>query len=291
MTVSLRVSENPTALYDEEPLSLARFSQEQREHIIEQAQTFLSTQCHRAEMDGYVIGISGGIDSATTLALAVEAVGSENVVGVSLPASHSDEQDVRDARQLCEELGVQWQNATADHPFEHVIDKLEQMGKPLEDEEMQRIKRGNIISRCRMIILRDIAKANNALVAGTTNASERLLGYMTLAGDGRGGIDSEVLDPFLKTTVYQMAEDLSIPLSIREKEPTADLWADQTDAKELGADYGTIDTILIGQELGFDSETITEKTGYSHETVKAVFDQREATAFKREPVPVFRPDL
>lgn len=277
--------------YNEDPASLLRIDDAEAERIVDEITRFYQDHLDRSGLDGYVVGLSGGIDSATVAHLLVDAVGAENVYGAVLPAPHTRNKDVDTAEQVADMLGIET-NAydRVQTEIDSIVDQLEQLGNPADDEETQRVKRGNILARCRMIVLRDIAKARNALVAGTTNASERELGYMTLAADGRGGVDNEALADLYKTTERDLARYLNIPEEIVEKTPTADLWPGQTDEDELGLSYDVIDQVLVGHRLGCSTETIANVVpDASRNVAEQVKGRVSRNAYKSslEPFPTF----
>lgn len=181
-----------------------------------------------------VLGLSGGVDSALVLALAVKAFGKENVAGLILPEKGvSSEKSTLLARELARQFGVQTFEFDLTAPLRGLIG-LPWRFTPLANQ--------NIRPRLRMLLLYHYALSKGALVLGTSNKSELLLGYGTKFGDFAA--DVEVIASLWKSEVWQLAKKLKIPQEIIEREPTAELAPGQTDAGELGADYKTLDKIL-----------------------------------------------
>ncbi len=273
-------------LYRFDPATLLRIDADEAQRLQKKITDFYKNQLQLAGMDGYAVGLSGGIDSATTAHLLVDAVGADNVTGILLPPPYADDVD-SDAVDVARELGI----ATNDYQQFHdnigiVMDTLEELGEVHDDEQVQNVKRGNILARCRMIVIRDIAKANNYLVAGTTNASERMLGYMTLAADGNGGVDNEALYELYKTTVRDLADHIGVPTKIIEKTPSADLWPGQTDEDELGFTYDVLDRVLLGLQLGMGHDVIADAVPpVTAEGIDAVQQRITENRYKRELAP------
>lgn len=280
-------------LYENEPSSFFRLTSREFKNLKGKITDFCELYLKNSGLDGYVVGLSGGLDSSVVIKLLSDAVLPKNVHGVLLPSEGSKERDIEDALALAERLGIEtYMPPNCKERIEEVAHEVEEMG--IEDgvEERQKIKRGNIIARTRMIILRDIAKAKGCLVAGTTNASERFTGYVTVAGDGKGGADIEVVYDLFKSTVRNIAPSLDIPEEIVEKRPSADLWKGQTDKKELGLSWGKIDKILVGKRLGIVDSQIAEVVGIQKSEVRKIKRRVEGTVFKREeaPYPEFTPE-
>lgn len=271
--------------FREDPMSLLHIDADEAAHIHDVITDFYQDHLTHAGMDGYVIGLSGGIDSTTTAHLLVDAVGPEHVHGIIMPASHSDPDDVQDALAVADTLDISTNEPeTFRDRIDGIVDDLADIAADgAGDDE---VRRGNILARARMIVLRDHAKARNALVAGTTNASERDLGYMTLAADGKGGIDNEALYDLYKTTVRQVARTLDVPDRIVEKTPTADLWQEQTDERELGHPYPVVDQVLTGLRLDMAPDTVADQVApVDADAVTALQERVERMRFKRELAP------
>lgn len=203
----------------------------------EQASIFLNTKLNDADKQKVVIGVSGGVDSAVILKLVTKALGKEHVIPVLLHKSISDKSYV-----LAQDLitnGSLTQFSTS--PIYNLIENFKDY---ICDYDSFRI--GNISARIRMILLFDIAKANNALVLGTENKSEKLLGYYTRHGDSAS--DVELITTLYKTQVYKLAKYLSVSKEIIDVKPSAELWNGQTDEDELGLPYEIIDKCLYGIE-------------------------------------------
>jgi len=180
-----------------------------------------------------VVGLSGGVDSSLTLAIAAKALGAENVFGLILPQAGVSSAESRElALKVAEKFGVK--------TFEFELGKvLEQLKFEWEENKLAKI---NLAPRVRMIALYHFANSQNALVLGTSNKSEILLGYGTKFGDFAG--DVEVLGSLWKTEVWEMAKELEIPEEIISRPPSAELWESQTDEEELGGSYAQVDEIL-----------------------------------------------
>lgn len=198
---------------------------------------FISSKVEEAGAGGAVIGMSGGIDSSLTAYLAVEALGSENVLGLMLPEKGiTSKQDVEDAIEISKTLGIE-------HKVIEIEPVLRSFSKVITGfDKTNFIASGNLKARTRMCILYYHANLLNRMVIGTGNKTELLLGYFTKYGDG--GVDIEPIGGLYKTQVRGLARYLGIPAKIIEKVPTAGLWKGQTDEGELGVTYEVADKIL-----------------------------------------------
>ena len=188
---------------------------------------------------GLVIGISGGIDSAVSCALAVKAISAERVLGVSMPLSPNTK-DEEDAALLCKSLGVEMITVP--------LTKVHQEFLATEHiSSSSAILSGNIAARLRMTVLYNIAAQKNYLVCGTSNKTEYMIGYSTKWGDGAA--DIQPLLHLYKREIYEIAEDLNIPETIIKKAPSAGFFEGQTDESDIGMTYDELDTALFNLEL------------------------------------------
>jgi NAD+ synthase len=206
-----------------------------------------------AHANGVVIGLSGGIDSAVVAAIAVKAIGKDNVLGVMMPCSSSPE-DAEDAKLVADWLKIR--RTTID-----LYDGFNRLSKDIWDhcgswitelpdwQQRRNITSANIKSRLRMVTLMALANQMNYLSIGTTNKSEQMLGYFTKYGDG--GVDFEPILDIFKTEVFEVAKALGVPDKIIARKPSPGLWAGQTTEGELGMLYSRIDEILMSQDIYF----------------------------------------
>ncbi|MCD6461710.1 MAG: NAD+ synthase [Thermoplasmata archaeon] len=206
----------------------------------------------RTGTEGVVLGVSGGLDSAVVLCLAVEALGPEGVTALIMPSSNTPPGDTEDAISLCSRLGVGAERLDIDPLISSFLDILEK-GGGVEEKPMAV---ANLHARIRMILLYHHANSQGLLVSGTSNKSELLVGYFTKYGDG--GADILPIGDLYKTQVRKMAADLGVPEGILKKRPTAGLLPDQYDEEELGITYDLMDPILYGIELGLGDEEIAD---------------------------------
>ncbi|UCE80384.1 MAG: NAD+ synthase [Methanobacteriota archaeon] len=239
------------------------------EDIIEH---FLTEKLRKTGAKGYVIGLSGGVDSAVVLRLAVRAVGRENVLALMMPDNESPGQDLLDAKELCDIEGVS--NTTID--ITGVVAAFsEALGKKVDRQDLANIK-----ARVRMAFLYCHARQDERLVLGTSNKSELLIGYFTKYGDG--GADLEPIGDLYKTQVCRLAERIKIPKTIRDKQPSAGLWKGQTDEKDIGMPYDRLDLILKGIELALDEGIIEKDTGISVDDVRRITEMVRLSSHKRK---------
>lgn len=240
--------------------------------VADQLTGFLVKSFKDAGFSRAVIALSGGIDSATSCFLASRALGKENVYPLLLPYGILSTEGTLDAMKVIESLSV---------PPEHVM-RFDI--KPLADlvisKEfgMDNVRKGNLMARARMMVLFDQAKKRTALVVGTENKTEHLLGYFTRFGDEAS--DIEPLRKLYKTQVYELAKFLEVPEAILVKKPTAGLWPDQTDEGEFGFTYRDADEIL---HLTFEEKKSPEEVvaeGFAKEIVDKVLARARANDFK-----------
>ncbi len=201
---------------------------------------FLAEETHRIGMKRAVLGLSGGIDSALVIELAARALGGENVLAVAMPYRESHPASLELAKESAEHAGVPLEvvdiSPMADAAFAAADD--------LQDtsQEQVRLRRGNIMSRLRMVTLYDRSARIHGLVFGTSNKTELLLGYGTQHGDMASAINP--IGDLYKSQVVALSRHLGVPQDIVDRPPSADLWEGQTDEEELGFTYDAVDALL-----------------------------------------------
>jgi NAD+ synthase len=236
---------------------------------------FIRSEITRAGFLHAVVGLSGGIDSALACALAVEALGAENVLAIRLPYRDSSPDSLEDARLTAEQLGVQMQTIDITPMADPMIER---------DPNMVNLRKGNLLARTRMIVLYDQSEVFKGLVLGTSNKTEILLGYTTLWGDMASAINP--LGDLYKTQLRQLGADINLPKSVLEKPPSADLWAGQTDEAELGMKYAEVDPLLY---LLVDKRYTVEdcvEAGFDRSFVDKVVARIRRYQFKRISPPI-----
>ncbi len=238
---------------------------------------FIRDRIHGAGLRKAVLGLSGGVDSAVVAYLCAEALGAEQVHCLMLPYGPDGAASLTDARLVAETLGVMSEIVDIRPMADAVI---------ATDSGMNRVRRGNIMARSRMILLYDRSAAHGALVVGTGNKTEILLGYSTVHGDSACAINP--LGDLYKTQVWALAAELGVPARIIEKKPSADLWPGQTDEDDLGFTYAEADTLLC--RLFDMQKTAAELSadGYDQKLIAAVLDRVERYSFKRMPPEIAR---
>jgi NAD+ synthase len=231
---------------------------------------FLTTESERTGRSRLLVGLSGGLDSSVAAALAVRAQGAEQVLGVLLPYRSSSKDSVRHARLLARRLGVE----TREIDITAMVDAYF-----ASEPRASRARRGNKMARERMSVLYDLSEAGKALVVGTSNKTELLLGYGTVHGDLASALNP--IGDLYKTQVRQLAAYLKIPKPIRDKPPSADLWPGQTDEEDLGLAYAEADRLLYWMFDRRSTEAELLEAGFDRRTIRSVRDRVRRSQFKR----------
>jgi NAD+ synthase len=204
--------------------------------VISEIQKWIKYYVNSAKVNGLVVGVSGGLDSAVTTTLCVKALGKENVIGLGLPCS-SNPQDLKDATTLAENLGIRF------IIFDLIDIYNEFMKKSSSLIESNKLATANLKPRLRMMSIYFIGQSlGKFLVVGTSNRTEIAIGYFTKYGDG--GVDLEPIGDLYKCEVREIAKILKIPEEIINKPPSAGLWEGQTDEDEIGLKYEFLDEII-----------------------------------------------
>lgn len=231
---------------------------------------FLKDEVHKAGFRDVVFGLSGGIDSAIVAYLAVEAVGKDHVHPIIMPYKLSSQNSIDDAKRVVEDLDLA---AT-------MIDITPQIDAYFADKpDASALRRGNKMARERMSIIYDHSVVYRALALGTSNKTELLLGYGTQFGDLASALNP--IGDLYKAQIREVAKCLSVPLSIQQKPPSADLWENQTDEGELGFTYEQADAILhllVDERMSVD-EVVDQ--GFDRELVQSISRRITINQYKR----------
>ena len=261
----------------------------------------------------FVLGLSGGIDSAVVCGLCARAVGGERVVGVIMPSS-SNPDDAVSAAKVASAFGVK--SLTVDLtpvsdallsalPDANAIGLADEGGNaaisPVSGDEVlivrddaavspvpveqadqatrQKLATANVRPRLRMTSLYYVANLVNGIVAGTGNKSEAMIGYYTKYGDG--GVDLLPIIDLYKHEVRAVAREIGVPQSVIDRPPSAGLWQGQTDEDEIGLSYDQLDEALAAIESG-------DTSGIEPATLRRITSMHEVSEHKRQPIPAFR---
>lgn len=236
---------------------------------------FIGDSVHKNGFSNGILGVSGGLDSALVLALTVRALGNKNTFALLMPYRESSPQSLTDGKLICDQLGVEYEVIDITPSVDPYFEKYPTDNKTLI---------GNKCARERMSVLYDWSERKRALVVGTSNKTEMLIGYSTLYGDSAAAFLP--IGDLYKTEVIMLSEYLGIPEKIVKKKPSADLWKDQTDEGEIGFTYELLDRILYNLvDLRLTDREMTEK-GFKAEDLARIKKMVAGTQFKRTMPPV-----
>ncbi|MEW6357201.1 MAG: NAD+ synthase [Planctomycetota bacterium] len=233
---------------------------------------FIRQETDAAGFKNLVLGLSGGVDSSLVAFLAAEAVGPEHVTAVLMPYKTSSPESAADAEAVVEKTGMRSVTISITEQIDSYFEKV---------PDANRLRRANKMARERMSILYDQSAALKALVIGTSNKTEILLGYGTIHGDMACAFNP--IGGLYKTQVRQLAAHVGVPERIIRKAPTADLWPGQTDEGELGFTYADVDRLLLDMvEGGMTDKELIEK-GHDISFIQRVRTLITRSRHKRRP--------
>ena len=236
---------------------------------------FIKKELYKFNFSRGILGLSGGLDSSVCAFLAAKSLGKTNVFALIMPYGDTYPQDVDDAREVADLLGI----------HSRIIDS-----SPMVDAYFKkyptsnRILIGNKMARERMSILYDFSVREKALILGTSNKTESLLGYGTLHGDMASAINP--IGDLYKTQIRELAAHLGVPVKIIKKTPTAGLWPGQTDEKELGMTYKNIDMILYQLVDLRRTPADLLKKGFDKKNIERITRLIKSSEFKRKLPPI-----
>ncbi len=244
---------------------------------------FIKAQMIQTGFERIVLGLSGGVDSATVAYLAARAVGPHNVLAVRMPYSTSSEASEADALRVVEALGCRSELVEITPMVDPMLARIGADGPD------GNVRHGNVMARQRMIVLYDRSAAFDALVAGTSNKTEALLGYGTLHGDMAAAFAP--IGDLYKTQLRSVATELGVPREILDKPPSADLWPGQTDEGELGRSYDALDRTLFALVDRRWTVDRCVRAGLARDLVEWVARRVAQMEFKRQLAPVAKVSL
>jgi NAD+ synthase len=242
------------------------------EVVLSLLEGFVREEVHKVGFQRVVVGLSGGVDSAVTAAVAQRALGADDVVPVIMPYRGSSPASEADARAVCDQLGLR--------PL--VVDISPQVDAYFERfPDADRTRRGNKMARERMSILYDLSFVERALVIGTSNKTELLLGYSTIHGDMAHALNP--LGDLYKTQVWALARALGLPDQVIDKPPSADLWEGQSDEEELGFQYALVDVLLYYVVDERRTRPELRALGYADDFIDLILRRVRDSQYKRRP--------
>lgn len=261
------------------PRFLPALTDKDAEHILSDIRNFIQGTVEEAGFGRVVLGLSGGVDSALVCALAVQALGHSSVLGIKMPYSTSSKESLTDAALVADTFSIDTEIQNISPMVDGYCYQLGMATTP--------VRKGNLMARMRMATLFDFSAYFNALVIGTGNRTEGLLGYGTLFGDMACSLNP--IGNLYKTYVWDIAKRVGVPESIVRKTPSADLWVGQTDEGELGLSYTDMDDILyLLVDKGWDSYDVRD-CGFDLDTVIKINNRVRANRFKLRMPPVAGP--
>jgi len=232
---------------------------------------FIKTYVENSGCKSVVIGLSGGVDSAVTAVLCKEALGKTNVKCVFLPDETTPKNDIKHCELIVKKFGLNCKKID-------ITGLVKQMkSKCVVDPD--RYALANVKARTRMVLLFEYANMTKSLVCGTSNKSEILIGYFTKYGDG--GVDLMPIGDLFKTQIWELAEHLKIPAELIKKPPTAGLWKDQSDEKELKMSYKKLDLVLAGLEKKLEDANIIKVADVKKSDLDRIRKMRKNSQHKR----------
>ena len=235
---------------------------------------FIKKYVENSGADGIVVGLSGGIDSSTIAALSSLSIGGDRVLGLMLPEKETyNPKDIDDAKLVAEKFGLKTQICDITPVLESFYKTI-----PIFDQA-DKLCKGNIKARTRMIYIYYYANKLNRIVCGSSDKSETMMGYFTKWGDVAADI-SPIMDLY-KTQVRKLAAHLGLPAELAAKPSTPALWPNQLAETELGIKYETLDLILYGLERFMTTEEIARQLNIENTLVKKVKNRWLSTEHKR----------
>lgn len=256
-----------------------------RNHIVE----FIADRAEAAGVDRGIIGLSGGIDSTVTAYLARDALGGDAIHGLVMPSTVNQDDNMSDAERIAQDLGIGYDVIEIEPITEAVLDAFPDLDGGQRDREPLRTAIGNVRVRIRAVLNYLAANTEGALVIGTGNRTEALVGYFTKYGDG--AVDCHPIGNLYKQQVRQLARFMGVSEDIVTKTPTAGLWAGQTDEGELGLPYETLDAILALSIDGSFSPAATARLldGVTETEVDRIRQLHDRSEHKRQIPPAPTP--
>lgn len=231
---------------------------------------FVKEEIQKAGFNKVVLGLSGGIDSALVAYIASKALGGENVTGVMMPYKLSSPESLEHAKEVAKGCDINSEVVEITEMIDPYLKKF---------PDIDKLRSGNKMARERMSILYDFSAKNRALVLGTSNKTELLLGYGTQYGDMASAINP--IGDLYKTQVWDLSEHMKVPSEVVDKKPSADLWAGQSDEQELGFTYREADCLLyymIDERYTFEE---LADLGYKKDFVEKIYKKIRISQYKR----------
>lgn len=232
---------------------------------------FIEDEIKKAGFNKVVLGLSGGIDSSIVAFLAAKALGPENVTGIMMPYKASSSSSIEHAKLVAEKSGIKTE-------LVEITDMLDPYFVKFPD--MSNLRKGNKMARERMSVLYDFSAKMGALVLGTSNKTELLLGYGTQHGDMASAINP--IGDLYKTQIWALSEYMEVPMEVVEKAPSADLWEGQSDEADFGFTYAEADKILqLMVDERYTYEELSQEN-YSEEFIKKIYKKIKFSQYKRK---------